>query len=73
MVVKAIAQIKLSEKLPGDFLVGGLRPVALVNEFSVTFFATKAASGVKMGPSSLALKEVDLFAIDSIVAERIYG
>ena len=47
--------------------------MALVNEFSVTFFATRAASGVKIGLSSLALKEVDLIAIDSIVAERIYA
>jgi hypothetical protein len=67
--VSAIAQITLSDRDPGDFLVGGLRPVALVKEFAVIFLAMAATTVVSRGPSSLAPTDVDLVAIESIVAE----
>lgn len=68
-MVSAIAQIKLSENEPGDFLVGGVRPVALVKELAVTFLAKAAATVVSSGPSSLAPADFGLVAIESIVAE----
>ena len=51
--------------------MGGFRPVALVKEFAVIFFARAVASGVSSGPKSRAPTETGLFAIDSIVAETI--
>lgn len=50
-------------------MLGGLCPVALVKELAETFFASIAASGVRIGVNNLALTDCELFAIDSIVAE----
>lgn len=44
-------------------------PVALVKEVADSFFASIVARGVRNGVNNLALTDLELFAIDSIVAE----